>query len=241
MKLFEDTVVILTIRLSQIKSDLPKYRLALSTEETKRAKSFVSKRDRESFVLSRGALRSVLSRYLSIPANDIELSYNRHGKPQVSDGTSPIVEFNLSHSGDYALCALTKRTPIGIDIERVRSRNPEHYIRLAHRFFSKSETDAIKNCPHNEIVPLFFWFWTRKEAYVKQHGHGLALPLNNFTVDIDRQNRARLVNTPWCPSDIDSTRIYDLKVANGYCAAYSVGSPSAMAIQQYTEGRLLAT
>ena len=239
MQLLENSVHIWTIHLPQNKRDLSEYASILSTTETKRARSFLSNRDRESYTLARGGLRSILSEYLGLPAKDIKLSCHRYGKPKITGKVGQGLEFNLSHSGDYALCAVTKNTPVGIDIEKVQARNPAHYVRLANRFFSENEADVIRNAPMNEVASLFFSCWTRKEAYVKQHGLGLRLPLRNFTVNVDYRKRARLENTPWHPSDVEVTRIYDLQVASGYFAAYSIASTKSVRVGQYTKSPLM--
>jgi 4'-phosphopantetheinyl transferase len=176
-----------------------------------------------------------------LPAKDIKLSCDRYGKPKITDKIGQGLEFNLSHSGGYALCAITKNTPIGIDIEKIRARDPAHYVRVANRFFSESEAKVIRDAPKNEVVSLFFTCWTRKEAYVKQHGLGLRLPLRSFTVNVDYRKQARLENTPWHPTDVKVSQIYDLQVASGYCAAYSIASPKSISVQRYTKSAVNVT
>lgn len=239
MQLLENSVHIWTIHLTENKRDLPEYDSILSPTETKRARSFRGDYDREFYTLARGGLRLILSEYLGLPAKDIKLSCDRYGKPKITGKMEQGLEFNLSHSGDYALYAVTKNTPVGIDIEKIRARNPAYYVRLANRFFSESEANVIRNAPINEVTSMFFSCWTRKEAYVKQHGLGLRLPLRNFTVNVDYRKQARLESTPWHPTDVEVTRIYDLQVASGYCAAYSIASTKSISVKQYTRNAVM--
>ena len=234
MQLLENSVHIWTIHLTENKRDLPEYDSILSPTETKRARSFRGNCDREFYTLTRGGLRLILSEYLGLPAKDIKLSCDRYGKPKITGKIGQGLEFNLSHSGGYALCAITKNTPVGIDIEKIRARDPAHYVRVANRFFSESEANVIRNAPINEVTSLFFSCWTRKEAYLKRHGLGLNLPLSSFTVNVDPSESARLIDTPWRPEDLLITHLQDLPAPHGYRTALAVASPQLKNLRHYT-------
>ena len=75
--------------------------------------------------------------------------------------------FNLSHSGEYAVCAASK-TPVGVDIQEIRPVD----LKLAERFFTKDEFEYIKNGKNKE--ERFFEIWTKKEAMAKVYGEGIA-------------------------------------------------------------------
>jgi len=235
VRICNQSVHIWTIPISDLKHRLREYKSTLTTPELKRAARLLTDQDRTSFTLARGGLRSILSQYLDMPAKDIPLSYEAHGKPRLSQRVKTTLEFNLSHSGDYALCALTKKNSIGVDIEKIRTADPNHYVRLATRFFSKPEADVLITAPESERTFLFFCGWTRKEAYIKRHGLGLGLPLSDFTVTIDHRKSAQLVDTPWQPNDLQKTRIYDLKTENGYRAAYAIASTRPKRVKYYIE------
>jgi 4'-phosphopantetheinyl transferase len=92
------------------------------------------------------------------------ITYNKYGKPLLEG-----VSFNISHSGEYVMCAISKDSQIGIDIEIVCENIAHDLIDLV---FSKSESKEIMAEP-KKIVDRFFKFWTRKEAVLKAEGSGL--------------------------------------------------------------------
>ncbi len=85
---------------------------------------------------------------------------------------------NLSHSGDYAVCAVNDK-PVGVDIQKCRKCD----IKIADRFFTEKETEYIKNSV--DMDDAFFEVWTKKESFVKAVGAGLSMPLNSFSVQGD--------------------------------------------------------
>lgn len=107
------------------------------------------------------------------PAEPLSLTYRygEKGKPYFEN--IPLF-FSLSHSGEYVLCAVSRRE-LGADIQKIQSADA---LKLANRFFSESECRILEGCEsHWERQRLFFGFWTRKEAYGKLTGEGLAATL----------------------------------------------------------------
>lgn len=111
-----------------------------------------------------------LSRILGLLGQplDLELYYGEKGKPYLKD--SPFY-FNLSHSGSYVVCALSGQE-VGVDIQQYKRTD---IVRLADRFYSAEEKEAMKAChDRKEREQLFYQLWTRKEAYGKLTGEGIA-------------------------------------------------------------------
>jgi 4'-phosphopantetheinyl transferase len=234
VELCDDSIDVWTIPLNDIGDRFQDHVQSLSAEERRRAARFRNLKDGGRFTLARGSLRSILSQYLEVPANTIQLSYGANGKPHLAETHRSPLKFNLSHCGDYALCALTTHHSIGIDIEKIRNDDPDYYLRLATRFFSGKEFEAIKLAPEHDRTLFFFTCWTRKEAYLKRHGLGLRLPLSSFTVNVDPTESARLIDTPWRPEDLMMTRLQDLPAPLGYQTALSVASPQLKNLRHYT-------
>ncbi len=86
--------------------------------------------------------------------------------------------FNLSHSGDWVVCAVSDRE-IGVDAQQFTPCN----MRVAQRSFTQTELAWLSEAPDQRFTPL----WTAKEAYVKLTGFGLVLPLTSFTVPLPAQ------------------------------------------------------
>jgi 4'-phosphopantetheinyl transferase len=87
------------------------------------------------------------------------------------------LHFNMSHSHELALCAVSTRREVGIDLEYLRPM-PDA-LQLAKRFFSRAEHALV---PVEEQVPVFFRLWTAKEAYLKATGKGLGHPLDQVEI-----------------------------------------------------------
>jgi len=191
------------------------YRL-LSQEEQGRADRFCFPKHRKRFIVSHGALRAILSRYMSVEPQAVAYRNNDYGKPFLVDS---LIEFNLSHSHLLALIAVAERRRIGVDVEWMRE-NIE-YESIARRFFSPQEAANVKS------IPSFFHCWTRKEAYIKAQGMGLSIPLDSFDVSTDPQDvDVRL--TVHNPADVDERwRLRSIDVKEGYAAAAAVEGETA--------------
>ena len=112
---------------------------------------------------------SVEELLLALDASVIEpcYQYGENGKPYLEGFP---FSFNLSHSGDYVFCGVSEQE-IGVDIQRFQGENE---LKLAGRFFSSAERQALEACGDGEDRRrMFFRMWTRKEAYGKLTGEGL--------------------------------------------------------------------
>ncbi|NOZ57755.1 MAG: 4'-phosphopantetheinyl transferase superfamily protein [Calditrichaeota bacterium] len=155
----------------------------LSDDERKRAFRFHFDRDRRRFSVARGALRQILGAYLALEPSAIRFGYSDHGKPFLAGPDTGLdLRFNVSHSDDVALVAVTQGREVGIDVEKLR---PEFAgLEIAERFFSPAEVDALRSLPLELQSRGFFNCWTRKEAFVKATGKGLSFPLRAFDVTL---------------------------------------------------------
>ena len=86
-------------------------------------------------IVARGGLRRILSSYCRTPPHLIEFHTGSHGKPALLKPTSAL-EFNLSHSGECVLIAVTSGVPCGVDIERGRMAYPE--LCIAEELFAEN-------------------------------------------------------------------------------------------------------
>ncbi|NSZ87704.1 4'-phosphopantetheinyl transferase superfamily protein [Agrobacterium tumefaciens] len=146
--------------------------LALTTVgERSRADGFRHLVDRRAFLVRKGFLRSVLSIYLGIPANTVQIHVGSSGKPYINSHDG--IFFSCSSSREIAVVAITRHPKIGVDVEAVGQADD---VSIASAFFSRSEQRLVEatmvqySCSKSDAT---LHVWTQKEAYLKALGVGL--------------------------------------------------------------------
>ncbi len=197
----------------------------LSREERERASRFHFEKDRRSFVVARGVLRDILSRYLVRAAGSLVFEYTEYGKPYIAPEVNENgICFNLSHSGEFALYAITLKTRVGIDVERIR---PDFAgLDIAERYFSQTERAALSRLKNDAQTRAFFDCWARKEAFMKADGRGLSLGLDQFDVSLSPGAPARLLRAKWDAEIEEKWCMHALDVHAGYAAALAAECPA---------------
>lgn len=197
----------------------------LSEGERARAARFRFERHRDAFVAAHWALRTVLACYLDTNAAALRFESGDHGKPFLAQPSSDL-RFNLSHSHEVAIVAVTSGREVGCDVEWISERVPVDA--LAARFFSPPEQAEIEALDPAARRLAFFSCWSRKEAFIKARGEGLSLPLNGFDVNVTGE--ARLVATRPDPDEAQRWWMAALpcspEYAGAVCASRSKGEPS---------------
>jgi 4'-phosphopantetheinyl transferase len=185
----------------------------LTESERHRAAKFVNPLHRDRWTVARGSLRQILSQYLDLTPEQIVFNYGAQGKPTIE--ANPI-QFNLSHSHDRAVCAISAKYPVGIDLEYI---HPIDAAGLVDRFFSRSEQAVFHTLPESQQQAAFFHAWTQKEAYLKACGTGLSTPLDQIEVSIDPDTPAQIISAPiagiW--------QIHKLEISPEYAGAIVIG------------------
>jgi 4'-phosphopantetheinyl transferase len=144
---------------------------ALPPAERERAESFLRPQVRARWVASRWALRRVLSTYLDRGPAEIEIEVGENGKPRLTGGGP---EFNLSHSDELALVAVSPEAPVGVDLERIEPARD--LLALAERALGEEDVARIRAVPPAERAEVFYAAWVRHEARLKCLGAGLTGP-----------------------------------------------------------------
>jgi 4'-phosphopantetheinyl transferase len=201
----------------------------LSADERRRAARLRFARDRERFIAARAWLRTILGAELDVPPRVVRFRYEPNGKPALDaagTGADGNVAFNLSHAGDVVLVAVGRGCRIGVDVERIlddldtRSLEP-HCL-------AGEEIAALAALPTVERRRAFFRCWTRKEAYLKGVGTGLAGPLDQVSIVAEGAGGGLVVHdaargAPW--------HVRDLPAPSGYAAALAIDAPRAVLAQ----------
>jgi 4'-phosphopantetheinyl transferase len=173
-------------------SDLRRLEAKLSQDEKARSNRFHFERDKNHYIVARGLLRELLGGYLRRDPAELKFSYGAQGKPFLASANgSTELCFNLSHSAGLAVYAIAPERNLGIDAELVRPDYAKEDI--ARRFFSAREVDELLSLPAEKRDEGFFHCWTRKEAYIKARGMGLAIPLDSFTVSLSPERPAEFL------------------------------------------------
>lgn len=158
----------------------------LAEDEWTRANRFRFDKHRRQYVVGRGALRTLLAGYLDTRPELVRFSYGPRGKPFLADDLTgsgaSILQFNLSNSDEMALVGFVRGVEIGVDIEFLKPMPDCEEI--SERFFSLSEREVLRKLSREIKEEGFFNCWTRKEAYLKAVGEGLAAPLDSFDVTL---------------------------------------------------------
>ncbi len=204
------------VRLDRAPSSCARLEDVLSPEELERARRFRFERDRRRFTLARGALRAILGGYLEVDPRSVVFNYGPQGKPRLAGGSSGL-RFNVAHSGELALIAVSRGRELGVDVEYMRSLTWAGEI--AGRFFSPREAATFRSLPAHLAQAAFFACWTRKEAYIKARGGGLSIPLDGFEVSFGPGNPAVLLDVQGDPSEASRWGMAELQPAPGYAGA----------------------
>ena len=216
-----DEIHVWCARLDKLATDLPSFARPLSESERKRADRFQFERDRNRFIVRHGLLRMILGRYLNIEPSRVALSFESRGKPLLSgSAVMPPFHFNLSHSNGLALIAGTRQAALGVDVELVRFV-PEA-DQIAAKFFSPREGAMLNAIPAEQKMEAFFHCWTRKEAYLKATGEGIADALPRIEVSLTPGQPARLLKINGDAPAASLWTLSDLVPAPGFVGALAI-------------------
>ena len=161
-----EAIDVWSIRLPDLPDEVERCRSLLSGDELERAAAFIKPKDAESFILCRGMLRRILGDVLNADPTTLSFQCNPNGKPYLPGGE---LDFNVSHSRDRLLIAVTSGRAVGVDIEF--RRNNVNMNAIAERYFTPEECAFFQGSENPKQT--FFDIWAEKEAYVKAHGQGI--------------------------------------------------------------------
>jgi 4'-phosphopantetheinyl transferase len=191
----------------------------LSDDEISRANRFHFTKDRNHFIVGRGLLRKLVAAYLGMDSAGLRFSYGEKGKPSLQERDAAI-NFNLAHSRGMAIYAFSRGRELGVDIEFIKEDLEAE--KIAKRFFSPCEIQALQAVPAELRTHAFFNCWTRKEAYIKARGEGLSMPLDEFDVSLSPGEPAALLRNYKDTGEVSRWSMQSIAAAEGYVAALVV-------------------
>ncbi|MBO1256764.1 4'-phosphopantetheinyl transferase superfamily protein [Alteromonas sp. 5E99-2] len=159
-------------------TSLERYSNLLSHDEHQRMSSFKTPLRRQQYVITRVALRTILSLYMPAKSPlDFEFVTNTYGKPRLVNTPSPLF-FNLSHSKHKIVLAFTTSGEVGVDIEYLKLERDVN--KIANHSFHKHEWCLSQTETQDTRIQQFYKLWALKEAFIKAQGSGHAIPTNSF-------------------------------------------------------------
>ena len=207
------TIHLWRVPLQELTSDEQHLLSLLSPDEVQRADRFHFPIHRQRFIIARATLRRILSLYMGLEPEEIVFEYGPHSKPYLQDKAFDL-QFNLSHSHDIAVYALTKQAEIGVDIEKIEDFKED----IAKRFFSPEEVAQLMQLPAEEKCSAFYTIWACKEAVIKTFGKGLYTSLADFSVSA--QKKIQSINLK-CEQKNDDLHLESFLVHPDYRAAFA--------------------
>lgn len=154
----------------------------IDSKKRRRLEKFVFRKDLLRSLYADLILRKKIIEDFDIRNDEIIFTNNKFGKPRCVN--LPDFHYNLSHSGDWVICAIDK-SPVGIDIEKISTVD----LNISKSFFSNKEHEDLMLS--NDPFDYFFTLWSLKESYIKFIGKGLSHPLDSFTMHL-KENRIKI-------------------------------------------------
>lgn len=175
-------VIVWGLDLDRPPQPIEDLRRLLSKNELTRADSFRFAHLRERFISAHGQVRLILGRWVGAAPAALRFAVDGYGRPAL---VSPAwrIDHNLSHSGGFALLAVSRAGAVGVDIEEMRDFADREAF--SERSFAPAERIGLRRLAPDSAIEGFFACWTRKEAVVKADGRGLSAPLEAFAVPVD--------------------------------------------------------
>lgn len=142
--------------------------------------------------------------YYALKRNNIDIDlntvcYTPYGKPYLINKS---MRFNISHSDNIVVCAVSKNSEIGIDIEKIKDINSDDF---------RSQMTALERYRVYDLNESFFTYWTQKEAVIKANGKGLSVPLKSFEII---NNQAKIEDDIFYLKSVDLHKKYRCHVAS---------------------------
>ena len=209
-----------SVRLDPPPGEVERLGRSLSPDEWERARRFRFEKHRRQYVVGRGALRALLAAYAGGRPEAVRFRYGHRGKPFLEAPPPGGLQFNLSNSDELALVGFVTGPEIGVDVEYLKPM-PDCEL-ISERFFSESERRVLRSIPGPRKEEAFFNCWTRKEAYLKAVGEGLAAPLDSFDVTLAPGEPPRMLTLEGDAGRAARWFLHHLRPAEDYIGAVAI-------------------
>jgi 4'-phosphopantetheinyl transferase len=201
----------------------------LDEDEKKNALHFRFEKHRRRYITSHAAMRNILAEQLNIPIPQLNIRLHENGKPYLL--TNPL-HFNLSHSEELAVLAISFQGDVGIDVEHIK---PDvNALEITKRFFHPLEFEQLQKIPPEKRQDYFYLCWTGKEAYVKTKGLGIANHLKAFALDFTNMNALKIIFANEEVKEFKDWHVQTFQPSNHYLSTIvSTITPSEVIFHNY--------
>lgn len=189
------------------------YWRVLDEAEQTQAQQFKNALHHKRYVEVHGQLRNLLAQMLNQSPEKLSIKKAEHGKPYLAD--YPELAFNLSHSADRLMIAVGWNCQLGVDMEICKQRI--NLSGLANKCFAEEELAYWTQLPETQKNQVFYRFWTRKEAFVKATGHGIASGLNQCVINPEKPSE--FLRVPGLFGKASTWHVLDIDLGEGICSA----------------------
>lgn len=178
------------------------------------------------------AMRRILAGHLGHAPEALWYRRAKWGRPQLIQGPGmpPVLDFSLTHSGEWAWLAIARGCSVGIDLEEIKEKLD--WRSLVAQVCAPAEVGHLQACPEGLRSLGFHRIWVRKEAVLKAEGVGLGVPCGlpaietlGEVVQMDSEGRTK---TWW---------LRDLPAPTGYVGALAC-SKAISDVRWHDIGRL---
>lgn len=195
-------------------------RALIAPEERAGCETFNDEADRRSALVTRALVRTTLSRYAPVAAEAWRFARTGHGRPEIESPPATGLRFNVSHTREVVVCAVTLDADIGVDVERTTPH--DDLPAVAPTVLAPGELDALRALPPERRVERFYAAWTLKESYLKARGLGLALSPRAVEFGFEEAGRVRVRFGPDAADDPSDWWFALLRAGSGHLLALSV-------------------
>ncbi|RIB15987.1 putative 4'-phosphopantetheinyl transferase SFP [Gigaspora rosea] len=198
--------------------------LSIQSEERERIEKFKFFIDSKLALVGRLLMRFLFNKLYKIPWNEIKFARTKENKPILikpeSNPNDPIINFNISHHGDWVVLVAAENCRIGIDVMKVeypKRQTVQEFFETLRDQFSNFEWNIITT-PLQEIDQLhqFYRYWCLKESYVKAVGIGLALDLKTIEFHLPENDERMNIS-----ENVKQWNFEELYLDNLHCVAVS--------------------
>lgn len=186
------------------------YLSLLSPELREKNSRYIRWQNRHSHLFGKLLLLEALRRYGIKRDVWKHVEYNSYQRPYL---TLHEYDFNISHSGNYVMCAIGKHVRLGVDIEENRNVNLENFKNI----MTPDQWGEINNanCPLKE----FYKYWTIKESVVKADGRGFSIPLDKLEV---KNNTVQYEDRSWFVNEFEFVGGYSAALATNQLSEFKI-------------------